>query len=121
MKKISLILAVAFATFTLTACGEKAPTPEEMKLAARQEREKAIEKIEKARKGEITLTPEQEDSIANIINKGRKENEPINSDELDSLIDIINKGRNENEKEMEKPKRWRKPGDSAPMLKPSIK
>jgi len=41
MKKISLILAVAFATFTLTSCGEKAPTPEEMKLAITNEIQKA--------------------------------------------------------------------------------
>jgi len=34
MKKLSFILAVALTTFTITACGEKAPTPEEQRIAA---------------------------------------------------------------------------------------
>ena len=43
MKKQSFILAVAIATFTLTACGEKTQTPEEMKIAVKNEIQKAQE------------------------------------------------------------------------------
>jgi len=52
MKKQSFILAVALATFTLTACGEKTQTPEEIAL---QEMETFVKK----RYAEMEATPEE--------------------------------------------------------------
>jgi len=96
MKKLSFILAIASAiTFTLTACGEKAQTPEEMKLAARQDREKALEELRQNGHNGKQLTIEQ----------------------MDSLVKIINKGKNEDEYEMIIIKEERKFGEPAPLLK----
>jgi len=66
-------------------------------MIARQEREKALERLQKA---------------------GNDGNPQLTEKEIDSLVKVINKGRNENEYEMmvgEKPK----PGEPAHLLKSS--
>ena len=79
MKKFSLILTFAMLaiTFTLASCGEKTQTPEQMKIVARQEREKALEKLKQAGNGQITLTDEEVYELVKIANKGANENETL--------------------------------------------
>jgi len=58
MNKIKLFAAVAIlATFTLTACDEKTPTPEQVQLAKQQETEKRAMQII----NDTSLTDKQRD------------------------------------------------------------
>jgi len=86
MKKQSFILAIAIATFTLTACGEKTQTPEEIIIRMKKEKDSIFktaedstenaswEKINQIRKanGLPELTKEYKDSLKKI---GIKESE----------------------------------------------
>ena len=107
MKKQSFILAVAIATFTLTACGEKKQTPEELKMVAIKNGKEAMQEYTRLGTSGISYIPEKTiDSLLEIINKGRKETGEAliytKKQMAEMGIDTSKAGRIENRKQMEK-------------------
>ena len=107
MKKQSFILAVAIATFTLTACSEKTQTPEEMKMVAIKNGKEAGEALKNfPHKNTFNDFTKEEiktfDSLVEIANKGYKASNDIR---IIATFEESKKLRKESEERFE---RWQK-------------